>query len=113
MPIAITICRTGAAVTCSTKPPHSMVVRAGLGLQRILKHEYGDIYVAGSGVTDPASTVMKLRNPALSKYTPYEVLQCLRQQFKSYIDGQNPFNHELQSKEPSIHIFCSRCARIN
>ena len=78
-----------------------MVVRAGLGLQRILKHEYGDIYVAGSGVTDPA-TVMKLRNPALSKYTPYEALQRLRQQFKSYIDGQNPFNHELQSEQSTL-----------
>ena len=79
-----------------------MVVRAGLGLQRILKHEYSDIYVAGSGVTDPASTVMKLCNPALSKYMLYEVLQRLRQQFKSYIDGQNPFNHELQSKQSTL-----------
>ena len=78
-----------------------MVVRAGLGLQHILKHEYGDIYGAGSGVTDPA-TLMKSRNPALSKYTPHEALQRLRQQFKSYINAKDPFDRELRSKQSTL-----------
>jgi len=79
-----------------------MVECAGLGLQHILKHEYGDICgAARSGVTDPV-TVMKLRNPALSKYMPYDALQHLRQQFKLYLNAEDPFNHKLRSKQSTL-----------
>ena len=92
---------TGAAVACSTKPPWSMVEHVGRGLQRILKHEYGDIYEIGSGITDPA-TVMRSCNPPLSKYTLFNALQRLRQQFKSYINAEDPFNHKLWSNQSSL-----------
>ncbi|KAL4075057.1 hypothetical protein V8B97DRAFT_2022638 [Scleroderma yunnanense] len=71
-------------VICSKKPPWDMVACTGLGLQHILKHEYDDVYEAGTDVTDPAAA-MKLHSPALSKYAPYDALQQLCLQFKSYI----------------------------
>src|SRR5438309_8595564 len=78
-----------------------MVERTGRGLQCILKHEYGDIYKIGSGITDPA-TVMRSCNPPLSKYTLFNALQRLRQQFKSYINAEDPFNHKLRSNQSSL-----------
>jgi len=94
----ITISRTGSTIACSKQPPKDMVERAGLALQRILKHEYDDVYEAGSGVSEPAA-VMKQRNPALSKYTPFEALLRLRQQFKSYTCVQDPFNRKRRSTQ--------------
>ena len=78
-----------------------MVEHAGLALQRILKHEYADVYEAGSGVTEPAA-VMKQRNPALSKYMPFEALLRLHQQFKSYLCAQDPFNHKRRSTQSTF-----------
>lgn len=97
----LVISRIGSSVACSTKPPKDMVERAGLGLQRILKHEYGDVYEAGSSATDPAAA-MKLRNPALLKYTPFDALNWLRQQFKSYLNMEDPFNHKRRSKQSTL-----------
>lgn len=97
----LVISRIGSSVTCSTKPPKDMVERAGLGLQHILKHEYGDVYEAGSSATDPAAA-MKLRNPALLKYTPFDALNRLRQQFKSYLNMEDPFNHKRRSKQSTL-----------
>ena len=78
-----------------------MVTRAGLALQRIMRHEYGDVYQAGSDMSDSAA-VMELRNPALSKYTPFDALDRLRQQFKSFLRADDPFNRKRRSHESTF-----------
>ncbi|KAI6023515.1 ribonuclease H-like domain-containing protein [Pisolithus microcarpus] len=88
-------------ISCSKRPPQDMVECAGLALQRILRHEYGDIYEVGSSVMDPVAA-MKAHNPALSKYTPYDALQWLHQQFKSYLNREDPFNRKPQLKQSTL-----------
>ncbi|KAI6014155.1 hypothetical protein BKA83DRAFT_4499755 [Pisolithus microcarpus] len=92
---------TETGISCSKRPPQDMVERAGLALQCILRHEYGDIYEVGSSVMDPVAA-MKARNPALSKYMPYDALQRLRQQFKSYLNGEDPFNRKPRLKQGTL-----------
>ncbi|KAI6018850.1 hypothetical protein EDC04DRAFT_2576223, partial [Pisolithus marmoratus] len=97
----IVISQIEGSVACSTKPPKDMVERAGLGLQRILRHEYGDVYEVGSSATDPTAA-MRLWNPALSKYIPFDALNRLHLQFKSYLNAEDPFNHKRCSKQSTL-----------
>jgi hypothetical protein len=41
---SISISRKGKAPTCTTKLPGDLLKRVGLGLQKMLQHEYGDAY---------------------------------------------------------------------
>ena len=50
-----------------------MVTRAGLALQRIMRHEYGDVYQAGSDMSD--SAVLKL-HMHLTQYVDQVCIIC-------------------------------------
>ena len=51
-----------------------------------------------SGSSDP-TVEMRICNPSLSKYTPAQALERLRDQFKAYICAEDPFNYKMRSHE--------------
>jgi len=72
-------------------PPMVVTVNVATMLQ-------GVVFEHTSGTSDPTAE-MKIWNPSLSKYTPAQALECLRDQFKAYIHAEDPFNHKMHSHE--------------
>lgn len=64
----------------------------------LLQKEYGNEYHEGRSA-DEAAKAMQEVNPHLAQCTPQAAMSALKEQFRAYIDGKEPFNHKQSSKE--------------
>lgn len=65
---------------------------------RLLQKEYGNEYREGRSA-DEAAKAMQDVNPRLAQRTPRAAIAALKDQFKAYIDGREPFNRKRNRKE--------------
>ena len=65
----------------------------GLSLLRLLQKEYGNEYREGRSAEE-AATAMQDVNPNLAQRTPRDAIVALKKQFKTYLDGGEPFDHK-------------------
>jgi hypothetical protein len=72
--------------------------RVGLGLQHILRNEYGEAYRKGRP-SEESVAIMKLRNPLLAHLTPREALHAVKRELRDYTKGEEPFNRRFRSGE--------------
>lgn len=83
----------------------------GLSLLRLLQKEYGNEYREGRSGEEAAKAMQNV-NPHLAKRTPRAAIAALKEQFRAYIDGQEPFNHKRGRKE-SLREYWSRLVTDN
>lgn len=79
-------------------PEDAIIKRVGTSLQRMLKHEYGDVY-DGVRSNQVAAKLMNERNPRLAGLTPREALQSMKVELKEYYKGTDPFNRKPRKNE--------------
>jgi len=75
-----------------------MIDKIGLSLLRLLQKEYGNEYHEGRSA-DEAAKAMQDANPHLVQCMPQAAIAALRDQFRVYIDGREPFNHKRDRRE--------------
>ena len=70
-----------------------VVDEIGLSLLRLLQKEYGNEYHEGRSA-DEAAKAMQDVNLRLAQRTPRAAMSALKEQFRAYIDGKEPFNRK-------------------
>lgn len=82
-----------------------------MSLLRLLQKEYGNEYREGRSAAE-ATKAMQDVNPRLAQRTPRAAMDALKKQFKTYIDGREPFNRKRSRKE-SLQEYWSRFLNDN
>ncbi|KAG6874765.1 hypothetical protein C0992_006641, partial [Termitomyces sp. T32_za158] len=94
---SITITREKGKPT-QVKAKAEMIDGIGISLLRLLQKEYGNEYREGRSVEE-AKTAMQEINPYLSNHNPREAIAALKNQFRAYLAGIDPFNRKRGHNE--------------
>jgi hypothetical protein len=82
-------------------------------LLRLLQKEYGNEYREGRSAEEAAKAMQDV-NPRLAQRTPRAAMVALnlKEQFRAYIDGREPFNRK-RSRNESLQEYWSRLLNDN
>jgi hypothetical protein len=80
-------------------------------LLHFLQKEYGNEYHEGRSAEEAAKAMQDV-NPRLAQRTPRAAMAALKEQFRAYIDGKEPFNGK-RSRNESLQEYWRRLLNDN